>query len=65
MTLLSRNATLRILVHDESRVVPTVQEASSSTMLSGRGMQLVAAVASRWGVDLTSDGNVVWAELGR
>ena len=34
-------------------------------MLSGRGMQLVAAVASRWGVDLTSDGNVVWAELGR
>lgn len=45
--------------------MPTVQEASSSTMLSGRGMQLVAAVASRWGVDLTSDGNVVWAELGR
>ena len=64
VTLLSRNATLRILVHDESQVVPTVQEASS-TMLSGRGMQLVAALASRWGVDLTSDGKVVWAELGR
>ena len=65
VTLLSRNATLRILVHDESQVVPTVQDASSSTKLSGRGMQLVVALASRWGVDLTSDGKVIWAELGR
>ena len=58
-------STLRILVHDESQVVPTVQDASSSTKLSGRGMQLVVALASRWGVDLTSDGKVIWAELGR
>ena len=65
VTLLGRNATLRILVHDESQVVPTVQDASSSTKLSGRGMQLVVALASRWGVDLTSDGKVIWAELGR
>ena len=65
VTLLGRTATLRILVHDESQVVPTVQDASSSTKLSGRGMQLVVALASRWGVDLTSDGKVIWAELGR
>lgn len=61
----SRNSTLRILVRDESRVVPTVREVSSETAPSGRGMQLVATLATRWGVDLTSDGKVVWAELGR
>ena len=61
----SRDSTLRILVRDESRVVPTVREVSSDTAPSGRGMQLVAALASRWGVELTSDGKVVWAELGR
>jgi len=36
---------------------------ASSTTLSGQGMRLVAALATRWGVDHTADGKVVWAEL--
>ncbi len=65
VSIRGRDSTVRILVRDESRVVPTVREGSSQTAPSGRGMQLVAALASRWGVDLTSDGKVIWAELGR
>ena len=61
----SRDSTLRILVRDESQVVPTMHGPSSATAPSGRGMHLIAALATRWGIDLTSDGKVVWAELGR
>jgi anti-sigma regulatory factor (Ser/Thr protein kinase) len=53
---------VRILVSDRSPVAPTMREASS-TRPSGRGLRLIAALATRWGVDLTPDGKVVWAEL--
>ena len=65
VSIRTRNSTVRIFVRDESRVEPSVREGSSATAFSGRGMQLVAALASRWGVDRTSDGKVIWAELGR
>ena len=64
VSILSRDSTLRILVRDESQIVPTMHTDSSSMMPSARGMQLIAALASRWGVDVTPDGKVVWAELG-
>jgi hypothetical protein len=32
-------------------------------MTSGRGMRLIASLATRWGVDFTPDGKIVWAEL--
>jgi anti-sigma regulatory factor (Ser/Thr protein kinase) len=53
---------VRILVGDRSLVAPAIREASS-TLSSGRGMRLIAALATRWGVDFTPDGKVVWAEL--
>ncbi|MDA0160625.1 MEDS domain-containing protein [Solirubrobacter ginsenosidimutans] len=55
-------SSVRILVGDRSPVAPAMREASV-TRLSGRGMQLIAAVATRWGVVFTPDGKVVWAEL--
>lgn len=57
-------STVRILVRDGSRVVPAIRE-TSPTAPSGRGLRLVAALASRWGVDPAPDGKVVWAELTR
>ena len=53
---------VRILVRDRSTAAPAMREASS-TLSSGRGMRLIAALATRWGVDPTPDGKVVWAEL--
>jgi anti-sigma regulatory factor (Ser/Thr protein kinase) len=64
VSISSLDSIIRIAVHDESQVVPKMHD-DPSTTASGRGMHLVAALSRRWGVDLTSDGKVVWAELGR
>jgi anti-sigma regulatory factor (Ser/Thr protein kinase) len=53
---------LRISVHDASAVTPTVRQ-DDRMALSGRGLRLVEAIAADWGVDITPDGKVVWAEL--
>ncbi len=53
---------LRVEVRDASRVQPVLGWASEHAM-TGRGMRLVATVASRWGVDPDDDGKMVWAEL--
>ena len=55
-------ARVRIGVRDRSRALPAPQEPSVHR-LSGRGLLLVAALASRWGVEPRPDGKVVWAEL--
>jgi anti-sigma regulatory factor (Ser/Thr protein kinase) len=62
LALSSRDSTVRILVHDESTAVPTMPD-HDPLFPSGRGMQLIAAIARRWGVDRAADGKVVWAEL--
>jgi anti-sigma regulatory factor (Ser/Thr protein kinase) len=53
-----------ISVHDASPVLPIPRDQELMAQ-SGRGLGLVAAVSRRWGVDLTPDGKVVWAELRR
>jgi hypothetical protein len=53
---------LRIGVRDRSRAMPAPQEPSGQRP-SGRGLHLVSALASRWGVEPLTDGKVVWAEL--
>jgi anti-sigma regulatory factor (Ser/Thr protein kinase) len=57
-----KRAVLRIEVHDGSaqRPVPGMFELEA---LSGRGMALVEAMASRWGVESDGTGKRVWFEL--
>ena len=64
MSLRSEGSTVRIIVRDRSDVMPQLRE-PSATAQSGRGLRLVAEVASRWGVDLAADGKTVWPELRR
>jgi serine phosphatase RsbU (regulator of sigma subunit) len=53
---------LRIEVRDGSRVPPMLGRPSEES-LTGRGLQLVAGVAARWGADAEAAGKVVWAEI--
>jgi anti-sigma regulatory factor (Ser/Thr protein kinase) len=55
-------ARVRIGVRDCSRAMPAPQPPSPHR-LSGRGLLLVSALATRWGVEPRPDGKVVWAEL--
>jgi hypothetical protein len=53
---------LRICVIDGSAVRPVVRELSSERP-RGRGLQLVQAIADRWGADDIGGGKRVWFEL--
>jgi anti-sigma regulatory factor (Ser/Thr protein kinase) len=54
---------LRIEVHDpDPRALPTLVDAVEESE-SGRGMALIDALASRWGVSLCSDRKITWCEL--
>ncbi len=55
-------AAVRVEVADASRIVP-VRPPVGGDGLTGRGMALVAAASSRWGVDPTPSGKIVWAEF--
>ena len=54
--------TVRIEVHDSGRY-PLEPRTSRLSDESGRGLKMVAAVASRCGVDATPAGKRVWCEL--
>jgi two-component sensor histidine kinase len=62
VSIRGEGSTVRILVRDRSSVVPAIPE-DSLTRPSGRGLRLISALASRWGVDPAPDGKAVWAEL--
>ncbi len=53
---------VRVTVHDESRVQPLLREHDLSAT-TGRGMQIVAAVALASGVVPSATGKDVWFEL--
>jgi hypothetical protein len=55
---------VRIGVRDAAKSLPVVMVADPARF-TGRGMRLVSAAASRWGVDATADGKTVWAEFSR
>jgi anti-sigma regulatory factor (Ser/Thr protein kinase) len=54
--------TVHIRVGDRSPVAPEMRD-QSSVRSSGRGLRLIAALATRWGVEFERDGKVVWVEL--
>jgi anti-sigma regulatory factor (Ser/Thr protein kinase) len=64
VSIRSRSSTIHIRVRDRSRAMATMR-ADAPTTASGRGLRLVAALSSRWGVDPVADGKVVWAVLSR
>ena len=54
---------VRIEVQDHNSRMPT-QLACPTDATSGRGLAIVEAVATSWGVARDGDGKTVWAELG-
>jgi anti-sigma regulatory factor (Ser/Thr protein kinase) len=54
---------VRLSVHDLSTGEPVLRDSPDVLALSGRGLQLVAHISSEWGVETTSAGKAVWAEL--
>ena len=53
---------LRISVHDDDGAHPVVRHPDAHAT-SGRGLEILEHVASRWGVTHENDGKVVWFEL--
>jgi anti-sigma regulatory factor (Ser/Thr protein kinase) len=53
---------VRLGVRDASPATPVVR-GTDDLVGSGRGLRIVGAVASSWGVELAQDGKTVWAEL--
>lgn len=53
---------VRIWVSDSSRARPMLRH-SGPLSTSGRGLHLVDALSAEWGVEVTTDGKTVWADL--
>jgi anti-sigma regulatory factor (Ser/Thr protein kinase) len=62
LRLESGGSWLRVEVHDGDRHPPQLR-AAVGLEETGRGLILVEAIASRWGVRETEEGKAVWAEL--
>lgn len=59
------DATVRIEVSDESKIVPT-RRPHDPEAASGRGIAIVEELAAGWGVDpIPDDGKRVWFEVAR
>jgi anti-sigma regulatory factor (Ser/Thr protein kinase) len=64
VTITQSGGGVRMTVRDDSRSKP-IQKAPDCSVGSGRGLTMVAAVASRWGCDVSDDGKQVWVDLKR
>jgi anti-sigma regulatory factor (Ser/Thr protein kinase) len=62
VTVSRRGGTVRISVRDAGSGLPEIRRPAAETT-NGRGLALVAALCSSWGVDRASDGKVVWADV--
>jgi hypothetical protein len=62
LLVVARRGCLRVEVTDTSRDRPLRARSSADTM-TGRGIALVAGLASRWGSQVNREGKVVWAEV--
>jgi anti-sigma regulatory factor (Ser/Thr protein kinase) len=53
---------VRIAVADESPALPVLRP-PDATSATGRGLPIVNAAATRWGVEATAQGKSVWFEM--
>lgn len=58
-----QETTVRLEVHDENSRLPTLGSCPADAT-SGRGLALVASLATSWGIENREDGKTVWAEIG-
>ena len=71
LEVLNRTDGVRIVLADGSSIAPVVRDLSGplgsvdgrQDATSGRGMAIVHALASGWGVDAHGDGKRVWVEI--
>lgn len=62
LRVLRDGCSVRVEVLDDDTRLP-VPAAPDRLSLSGRGLALVASVATLWGAERTGSGKLVWAEL--
>ena len=62
LTCRSSGAGIRVEVFDRSSLVPSVRHYDADAT-TGRGLGLVSALATSWGVDCEDDGKTLWFEL--
>jgi len=60
---LANDGSLRVEIHDESAIVPVMPAEQQSSQISGRGLRIVDAIATRWGIDREDQGKSVWFEM--
>jgi len=63
LTFDPRLGTLRVEVSDQSPERPLQADALDGDRLGGRGLQIVAAMATRWGTFPVNGGKTVWFEI--
>ncbi len=62
VTLYREADSVRVEVHDASTAHPVVHHYENEAM-TGRGLALISALATKWGVTDRDDGKSVWFEL--
>jgi two-component sensor histidine kinase len=62
LSLDRREDAVRIVVSDNSAAMPTVRRGDPDA-LGGRGLALVAAMSTDWGVQQRDCGKTVWADV--
>ena len=55
---------LRIEVHDGNSIIPAMKDAAEDAE-SGRGLYIIDAIATEWGIEATTSGKFVWVETAR
>lgn len=62
VTVTARNGSVWVGVQDGSPTLPALRQYERSAA-TGRGLQMVERLASRWGVDVDDGSKTVWFEL--
>lgn len=59
VAVLSTEERIRLEVSDGNSIIPAVEDLAEDN----RGLRLLSAITTRWGIDPHGDGKTVWAEF--